>query len=292
MGVGLVLRDKSVPTAIALAEVAEEAGLEVVFVPETGNLPSTPLLARDPFAVCGAMLAATTRLRCGTGVAVTPFRPARQMALAAATLDEASEGRFVLGIGVSHADLLRSTGNSAPRSPMAHLREYLHAMKATRESLGYGRDWPTVIGALGPRMTECGATDADGVLLNWMTAGSAKEIVDRLVPLSPTPLLLGTFARIGPRPALLADARLYHDTLENYRRHFARQGLHDPEAIVDATSAAPEPGAVHDLLDRLGAAGITHPCLYPVGMEVEEVTRLLARLDLRRDGTQPPEGRS
>ena len=51
------------------------------------------------------------------------------MASAARTLDEAHPGRFVLGMGVSHAGALRRRGHEYGR-PLVVMRDYLEQMAA------------------------------------------------------------------------------------------------------------------------------------------------------------------
>src|SRR5712692_11962735 len=56
----------------------------------------------DQFAILGACAVATTRIRLGTSISSVFVRSAPTIAMAAATVDHLSGGRFVLGLGSSH----------------------------------------------------------------------------------------------------------------------------------------------------------------------------------------------
>jgi hypothetical protein len=90
------------------------------------------------------------------------------------------------------------------------------------------------------------------------------------------------FVRVGPRPALWSDADTYRSNLANYRKHFERQGLATSDEVVDATCIVS--GDVPRLLDRLQeytSVGLGTPCLYPVGMSVDEIESLFDAISHR-----------
>jgi len=78
----------------ALCRRVERMGYKVLWTPEAW--------AREPFAHFGYLFGKTDRLIYATGIANIWFRDPITMASAARTLAEAAEGRFILGIGVSH----------------------------------------------------------------------------------------------------------------------------------------------------------------------------------------------
>ena len=71
-----------------LAGAAEQAGFGAVFVAEGHG---------DALALCHPVAAATTRVRVGTAVANAALRPPVLAAKTAAQLDQAADGRFILG---------------------------------------------------------------------------------------------------------------------------------------------------------------------------------------------------
>ena len=57
----------------------------------------------DALSLCHPVAAATRRVRVGTAIANAALRPPVLAAKTAAQLDQASDGRFVLGLGVANA---------------------------------------------------------------------------------------------------------------------------------------------------------------------------------------------
>src|SRR5579862_3269047 len=82
----------SVQEVVELARLAEQAGFDVIWY-------CHDLFLRDAWVTLTAVAAATSRIQLGTCI-VNPFTddPA-EIAMHAATLQEYSEGRFILGIG-------------------------------------------------------------------------------------------------------------------------------------------------------------------------------------------------
>jgi probable F420-dependent oxidoreductase len=114
----------SARTARQMQEVArriEAAGFDTYWVPE-GSQPV--------FAMCTAAALATSSLRLGTSVAVAFPRSPMLTAQAAWMLAEATDGRFVAGLGTQvRAHVERRF--SAPFSPPGpRMREYVEAMRA------------------------------------------------------------------------------------------------------------------------------------------------------------------
>src|SRR5262249_57423425 len=75
-------------------KLAEDLGYESAWVTEGHG--------GDQFAVLAACAVATTRIRLGTAISSIFVRSAPTIAMAAATVDHLSRGRFVLGLGSSH----------------------------------------------------------------------------------------------------------------------------------------------------------------------------------------------
>jgi len=111
-------------------------------------------VGREPFAACAIVLAATERIRVATGIANIWARDPTAMANGARTLAEAWPDRFLLGIGVSHANLVTSRGHRYDK-PLSAMRAYLDAMEqAPYRAPKPEPPPPTVLAALGPKMLE------------------------------------------------------------------------------------------------------------------------------------------
>lgn len=114
--------DITAPDLLDLARAADEVGLDAIWLgehlllpvgyasehPTTGSnsyehitgpvvSPDTELI--DPLVALGMVAGATTRLRLATGIYILPLRHPLVTARAVATLQEASGGRFMLGVG-------------------------------------------------------------------------------------------------------------------------------------------------------------------------------------------------
>ncbi len=81
-------------------QVAEEAGLDSVWLAETHFSPERSVLA-SPLTIASAIAARTKRIRVGTAVEVLPLGNPLRLAEEAATVDHISQGRFDFGVGRS-----------------------------------------------------------------------------------------------------------------------------------------------------------------------------------------------
>jgi 5,10-methylenetetrahydromethanopterin reductase len=171
-----VNNDLSVAGLTALAVAAEQAGFDQLWVSNDLLLRSAPVLA-------GVLAARTSRISLGIGV-MNPYsvHPA-ELAMTAATVQEASGGRFLLGIGAGAAEFLGWAGiaRTAPlattTAAVVTLRTLLGHADADRSLLpGWARTQagalkfpagppvPVYVGAMGPRMLAMAGAHADGAL--------------------------------------------------------------------------------------------------------------------------------
>lgn len=97
--------------AMRVAQAAERAGLESVWTGEhvvlpDPQVPPSPVPAETPFldpAVALAFIAAgTRRIRLGTGIIILPQRNPLVLAKELASLDVASRGRLIFGVGIGY----------------------------------------------------------------------------------------------------------------------------------------------------------------------------------------------
>jgi probable F420-dependent oxidoreductase len=104
-GVVLPIWQLTVADAETLTLRAEELGLDGVFVPD--HILAKPATTQhygahwpDPFSLLAFLAGRTRRIHLGASVIVLPYRNALVAAKAAATVDQASGGRFIFGVGV------------------------------------------------------------------------------------------------------------------------------------------------------------------------------------------------
>lgn len=165
--------DVTVEQFVAIARLAERYGFDQLWVSNDLFLRSAPVLLT-------AAAKETERIRLGTGI-LNPYsiHPA-EIAMMAATLQEVSEGRFLLGIGAGAEEFLGWAGIERLQ-PLRRTREAVEALRALLEggkpeaTSGFGwddeafirvpaRPTPIYIGAMSPRMRALAGEIADGVL--------------------------------------------------------------------------------------------------------------------------------
>lgn len=170
-----VNNDLSVDEFVRLAGLAQASGFDQLWLSHDLFMRSAPVLL-------GLLSRETTTLKIGAGILNPYSQHPVELAMTAATLQEASEGRFLLGIGSGAADMLAWAGIKRPR-PLTRIRSTivtLRALLAGRSPAdvpGADAGWlpegrlrvpavptPIYLGAMSPRMLGLGGQLADGVL--------------------------------------------------------------------------------------------------------------------------------
>ena len=159
-------------------QIAEDAGFESLWVTER-------YFHEETFSLLGFLAAATSDIKLGLGVTNPYTRSPALLAMAAATLDRISGGRFLLGLGRSEASLIERRMGVPYGDPRATLREVTgvlrQLMSGEQVTLAKGRfrmqdvrlaiepaqeRVPIYLAAIGPRALSLAGAIADGVLLN------------------------------------------------------------------------------------------------------------------------------
>ena len=91
------------------AQLADELGYDSFWVPEAWGYEISTLLAE--------MAPRTKRIKLGTGILNVYSRSPGLIAMTAATLDEMSEGRFILGLGPSGSAVIEGFTRAFDRPP-------------------------------------------------------------------------------------------------------------------------------------------------------------------------------
>src|SRR5437667_3085541 len=115
--------------SVLRAEMAERMGFRSVW---TTQLPD----ARDASLLLAAYANATQRVTLGTGVLPIYTRHPTAMAQMAATLDELSHGRFILGIGISHKVTVEGMWGLKLEDPLQAMRQYLTIVRTILQKGG------------------------------------------------------------------------------------------------------------------------------------------------------------
>jgi F420-dependent oxidoreductase-like protein len=167
---------------VELAVAADRAGLDSVWVAEAWG--------QDAVSLCGYLAARTERIALGTALMQIPARPPAATAMAAATIDVMSGGRFRLGLGVSGPQVSEGWYGTPFARPVSRTREYVEIVRKALagEKLTYdGREYvlplpgglgkplrllaqpvqqriPIYLGAIGPKAVAQVGEIADGWL--------------------------------------------------------------------------------------------------------------------------------
>lgn len=117
---------------------------------------------KEAFTRAATLLAASSTIVIGTGIASIWGRDPLNTASAIRTIGEAFPGRFVAGLGVSHQPLVELRGAAYER-PLAAMREHLAGIAASvHRSPEPAEPVPVVLAALRPKMLELAGSAADG----------------------------------------------------------------------------------------------------------------------------------
>src|SRR4051812_34987405 len=121
---------------VKLSRLGDEVGLDSVWISEAWG--------HDAVSVLGYLAARTERIALGSGLMQIPARQPAATAMAAASLDVLSGGRFRLGLGVSGPQVSEGWYGTPFARPLRRTREYVEIirMALAREPLRYeGAEW-------------------------------------------------------------------------------------------------------------------------------------------------------
>jgi alkanesulfonate monooxygenase SsuD/methylene tetrahydromethanopterin reductase-like flavin-dependent oxidoreductase (luciferase family) len=223
-----------------LAGTAERSGFGAVFVAEGHG---------DALGLCHPVVAATSEVAVGTAIANAALRPPVLAAKTAATLDDASGGRFRLGLGVANT-VMNGRFGIAPFPPLRMIEEYVATIRAvlagdpagfTGELFQTGQvpldrpphraDLPIHLAALGPRMLALAGRIADGVILNLVSPEQAAAAAA---------IVRSAASAAGRDPAAVEVVCVIHTCLSD-----------DAAAAAEAARAAVPRYVLHPAADRL-----------------------------------------
>ena len=176
---------------VELSPLMEQAGFGAFWKGEANNT--------DPLVLCCAIAARTRTMKVGTGIYHIYGRSAVTMGIQAATLQDLSGGRFLLGLGVANKTIAGWHGGTFNR-PLRRIREYAEIVRkvAAGERVEYKGEmydtgqrfqlswkpqhprFPIYFAGLGPKMTRLAGEVADGVVINMAPASQVRVIAGRV----------------------------------------------------------------------------------------------------------------
>jgi probable F420-dependent oxidoreductase len=268
---------------------AEDLGYESAWVAEGHG--------GDQFAILAACATATSRIRLGTSISSVFVRSAPTIAMAAATVDQLSSGRFVLGLGSSHRVQVEGEHGLPYARPIDRLRETVEVVRRLlrdgavtfkgevleipRFDFWFRPLRPAVpiylSGLFRPMLEVCGEI-ADGAILTWSTPefvrGAADHVASGARRAGRDPAQVEMTALIGcavgddvdeARRRLKPGVALYAGYFPRYNRLLAESGFAEAVAAIKAAwDRGDREGAVRlvpdELIDAVALAGPPERC--------------------------------
>ncbi|MDA1100216.1 MAG: LLM class flavin-dependent oxidoreductase [Proteobacteria bacterium] len=176
---------------VDLVVLAESLGYESAWVAEGHG--------GDQFSVLTGCAMRTSRIQLGTAISSVYVRSIPTIAMAAATVDELSNGRFILGLGSSHKVQVVPEHGVAYSKPITRLRESVEIIRMllrTGQAQYDGEtvrienfdlwftprrpDIPIYAAAVFPKMMAVCGEIADGIILTRSTLKTGAEVRQRL----------------------------------------------------------------------------------------------------------------
>ncbi|GGJ17712.1 LLM class F420-dependent oxidoreductase [Streptomyces brasiliensis] len=209
------------------------------------------------------LLETTSRLAVGTSIQSIWQYDAETSATGFAEVEAAHPGRFVLGLGVSHAKMAEQY-----RRPYSALVDYLDAL----DTAGVPAE-RRVLAALGPKTLQLSADRAAGTIPYLVTP---EHTAQARAILGETPLLAPEF-KVVPETdptrarALAREALAMYLALPNYTNNFLRLGFTEEDLaaggsdrLIDALYAWGDEDRIHARIDEFLEAGADHVAIQVV----------------------------
>ncbi len=262
----------AIDDARAYARRVEELGFGTLWVPET--------VGRHPFSLLALLAGETSSLVLGTSIVNIWGHDAQATRMAALTLAEATAGRFVLGLGVSHPHLAAKLRGHVYERPLSRMREYLAAYRAAIwKGPPVEAEPPVLLAALRDRMLALAATEADGAFPYLVTperTATMRGVLDGARDDGARPILAVTCPSVleTDAEAARAAARAYlapYLRTPAYQAGWELQGFDagdwerpGSDRLVDAMVAWGDVDAIRARIAAFVAAGADHVAIIPI----------------------------
>ncbi len=250
-----------------LANTAEDVGYESFWVTE-GN-------TKDAFSNLAALASLTGDITLGTGVALIYSRAPTLVAMSTAAVDEATNQRFILGLGVGrgsvpgsgHGGSIESMYGVPFKKPVARVRDYIAIIRQTlkgevvqHQREAYSIDGfrlsfrpvrssvPIYMAAQGPRMVELAGEVADGLLFSNVSPEYIKSMMPHIragaerASRDPTTIDIGCLIMAAPSWSHEATLSVWRAiaqraAISHYEKMFETMGfLSEVRAVAKALS--------------------------------------------------------
>ncbi len=283
------------------------------------DLWSSEANGTDAFVPLAVAAERAPTLQLGTAVVPAYTRGPGLIAMSAATMAEVAPGRFTLGIGSSSQVIVEQWNDIAFEDPYRKVRDMVRFLKLALagEKVDAAFDTftvrgfrlarpvenppPILVGALRPGMLHLAAREADGAIINWLSAddvsrvvpevGAGKEIVARIFvcPTEDTEyvrrvgrLLVNSYLNVPVYAAFhewLGRGPLLEQMWEAWRNGDRKEAANAvPDEVVDALIVHGSPAQCRAHIRRYVDNGVTVPviALLPFGIDLHQAFKDLS----------------
>ena len=269
MNIGIFVQPPTVEKGVEQARSVADAGFSSLWMPQIFGIDALTTLA----------VIAREVPRIGLGTAVVPTYPRHPAMLAAQarTVQQVADGRFTLGIGLSHQMVIENMFGMSFDKPVRHMREYLSVLMPllSDEAADFAGETlhghlaldipestpvPTVVAALGTQMLRLAARLTQGTA-TWMTGPAT--IADHVVPTitaaaadagRPAPrvvcaLPVAVTSDVDGARELAAKEFAVYGMLPSYRAMLDREGAAGPADVAIVGDAATVRAGIERVFD-------------------------------------------
>jgi probable F420-dependent oxidoreductase len=278
LGVWAFIDSMTAPEAARFAQQLEQWGYSALWIPEA--------VGRDPFSIISYLAAHTKTLVFATGIANIYARDPMAMNAIHKTVSELAPDRFVLGLGVSHAPLVKDIRGHAYQKPVSTMRAYLQSMQnALYMAPSAPEPAPILLGALRENMLRLSAEKASGAHPYFVPpehTAWARNILGPDALLCPEQMVLRETDADNARRIARAHTTTYTG-LDNYKNNLKQFGFVESDfdnggsdKLVDAIVAWGDERALQSRIKAHWQAGANHVCIQALADEVQRGPDLAA----------------
>jgi probable F420-dependent oxidoreductase len=278
LGVWAFIDSMTAPEAVRFAQQVEAWGYSALWIPEA--------VGRDPFSIISYLAAHTKTLVFATGIANIYARDPMAMNAIHKTVSELAPDRFVLGLGVSHAPLVKDIRGHAYQKPVSTMRAYLQAMQnALYMAPNSPEPAPIVLGALRENMLRLSAEKAAGAHPYFVPpehTAWARNILGPDALLCPEQMVLRE-TDAGKARQIARTHTTTYTGLDNYKNNLKQFGFVESDfdnggsdKLVDAIVAWGDDKALQARVKAHWQAGANHVCVQALTDGVERGPDLAA----------------
>lgn len=282
MNLGVALSGATpISAAATCARTAEESSFDSIWITESTT--------RESFSFLGALAASTKKIKLAAGIINVYTRPPALTAMGIATVDEASNGRAILAVGVSNRNRMETAFGLPYPPPIARTKEYVGAVRKilsgekvalngetlkTSFQLGFKplrSNIPIFVAALRSRMIQMASEVGDGVLLYFRGPEAIRKAVEiagqaRSGAFQVASFVNASVAEDGDKAEKAAKkAIVQFAQLPPYRRMMVEAGFTgEIDAVLDAKKKGDDNAALEAVSRRMlrsfAVAGTAEEC--------------------------------